>query len=120
MRDSSYSHHTLLRRDGRSAARDLQRHGAHLFVDQPVGGKNDRAAKLVRIPGKIADFAAGFFDQQNTRSGVPFRKAEFPEAVEAAGCHRGEIERGRTIAAHSVRVLREVAVVLKIWTKLPL
>src|SRR5260370_35953942 len=83
-------------------------------MDQPVGGKNDRAAKLVRIPDKIAHFAAGFFDQQNAGSSVPFRKAEFTETVKAAGCHRGEIERGGTIAAYSVRVLREVAIILKI------
>src|SRR6267154_2703109 len=111
-------HRPSLGREWRTAARDLERHGAHLFVDQPVGGKNDRAAKLIRIPGKIAHFAAGFFDQQNAGSSIPFRKAEFPETVKAAGCHRGEIERGGTIAADSVRVLREVAIILKIRAEL--
>jgi hypothetical protein len=46
----------------RGPAGDLQRHGPHLFVDQPVGGENDGAAKLVRISGEIAHFPAGFFN----------------------------------------------------------
>src|SRR4030081_3823140 len=101
-------------RSGRGPAGDLQRHGSHLFVDQPVGGKNDGAAKLIWIPGKIAHFAAGFFDEQDSSGGVPLLEAEFPKAVEASGGNGAEIECCRAVAAHSVRVLGEVAIVLKI------
>src|ERR1700682_6412071 len=102
------------RGSGWGQAGDLQRHGSHLFVDQPVGGENDGAAKLVRIPGEIAHFAASFFDQQDARGRVPFLQAKFPEAVEAAGSNGGEVQRGGAVSAHAVRVLREVAVELKI------
>ena len=101
-------------RSGRGPAGDLQRHGSHLFVDQPISGENDGAAELVRFSGEIAHFAAGFFDQKDARGRVPFLQAEFPEAVEAAGSNGGEVQRGGAIAAHPVRVLREVAIELKI------
>src|SRR5205807_9106015 len=88
--------------------------GPNFFVDQPVGGENDRAAKLIRVSGEICDFATGFFDQQNARGGIPFRKSEFPEAVEATRRDRGKVERAGAIAPYAVRALREIAVVLKI------
>src|SRR6266481_6201211 len=49
------------------SVRNLQRYDAHFFVDQPVCGDDDGAAKLERIPSEIRDFAAGLFDQQNAR-----------------------------------------------------
>src|SRR5713226_8208623 len=107
-----------MRRACRAAARDLQRHGAHLFVDQPVGGENHGAAKLVRISGEIAHFATGFFDEEYACGGVPFREPKFPEALEAAGGNAGEVQRGGAVAANAVRMLSEVAVVLKIWAEL--
>src|SRR5207302_9496880 len=88
--------------------------GPRYFVDQLVGGENDRAAKLIRVSGEICDSATGFFDQQNARGGIPFRKSEFPEAVETTRRDRGKVERGGAIAAYAVRALREIAVVLKI------
>src|SRR5713101_9898777 len=100
------------------AAGDFQCHGAHLFVDEAVGGENDGAAELVWISGKIAHFSAGFFDQQDARGGVPLLETKFPETVEAAGGDAGKVQRGGAIAAHSVRVLGEIAVVLKIWAGL--
>jgi hypothetical protein len=45
--------------------------GAHLFVNKAVGGQNDGAAELIGIAGKIADLAAGFFDEKNSGGGVP-------------------------------------------------
>src|SRR5229473_7719220 len=96
------------------AAGDFQCHGAHLFVDEAVGGENDGAAQLVWISGKIAHSAAGFFDQQDAGGGVPLLETKFPEGVEAAGGNTGEVQRGGAIAAHAVRALGEVAVVSKI------
>src|SRR5438309_3509075 len=101
-------------RSGRRPARNLQRQCAHLFVDETVGSEDDGTAQPVRISGEICDLATGFFDEQNSCGSIPFRKPEFPEAVEAAGGDRGEIERGGAIAAYAVRALREVAIVLKI------
>src|SRR5713226_7044573 len=100
------------------AAGDFQRHGAHLFVDEAVGGENDGAAELVWISGKIAHSAAGFFDQQDAGGGVPLLATTFPETLEAAGGDAGKVQRGGAVAAHSVRGLGEVAVVLKIWAGL--
>lgn len=96
------------------ALRNFQGDGAHLFVDEAVGGEDDGAAELVRISGEVGDFAAGLFDEQDAGGGVPGLQAKFPEAVEAAGGDAGEIERGGAIAADSVRALSEFAVVLKI------
>ena len=96
------------------ASRDFQGDGAHLFVDEAVGGEDDGAAELVGISGEVGDFAAGFFDEQDAGGGVPGFQAKFPEAVETADGDAGEIERGGAIAADSVRALGEVAVVLEI------
>src|SRR5438445_7751349 len=105
-------------RSGQGPAGDLQRHGSHLFVDQSVGGENDGATKLVRIPGEIAHSPSSFFNQQDARGGVPLLQAEFPEAVEAAGRNASQVQRGGAVAAHPVRALGKVAVVLKIRTEL--
>ena len=93
---------------------DFQRHCAYLFVDQPISGEDDGASELVRIAREIRNFATGFFNQQNACGSIPFRKAEFPESVEAAARHGGKIQGGRAITAHSVRALGEIAVVLQI------
>src|SRR5713226_9144585 len=77
---------------GGNALRDFEREGAHLFVDQSVGGTHGETSELIRTSGKISDFAAGFFDQQDASGGVPFLKSEFPEAIEAPRRHRGKIE----------------------------
>src|SRR5260370_3734722 len=101
------------------AAGDFQRHGAHLFVDEAVGGEDDGAAELVWISSKIAHFSAGFFNQQDACGGVPFLKAEFPEGVEAAGGNTVEVPRDGAIAAHAVGGLGETAVVSQIRALLP-
>src|SRR5882672_596358 len=96
------------------AAGNFKSDGAHFFVNEAVGRENDGAAELVWIPGKIADFAAGFFDEEDAGGGVPLLQTKFPKAVEAAGGDGRKIERGGAIAAHAVRALGEVAVVLKV------
>jgi len=107
-------------RGRRGSPRDLLGHGAHLFVDQTVGGEDDGAAQLVRIAGKSLTLPPASFDQEDTCGDVPFRKAEFPEAIEAAARHGGEVQGSGAVAAHAVRVLREVAVVLKMGLSLRL
>ncbi len=93
---------------------DFERCRAHLFMDEAVGRKDDRAAEVIGLSFEVADSAAGLFDEQHSSGGVPLVQAEFPEAVEATGGDAGEIERGGAIAAHAVRALRELAVILKI------
>src|SRR5258708_39306330 len=107
-----------LLRGMRTAERPLQRHGRHLLSDKPVCSQNEGSAKLVRIPSKITHPASGLFDQQNAGSRVPFRQAEFPEAVKAPGSDAGQVQCSRAVAAHAVRALGEVAVILKIGTEL--
>src|SRR5213594_4129248 len=70
------------------------------------------------IPGEIAHSPSSFFNQQGARGGVPLLQAEFPEAVEAAGRNASQVQRGGAVAAHPVRALGKVAVVLKIRTEL--
>ena len=94
--------------------RDFSGEGAHFFVDEAVGGEDDRAAELIRLAGKIGNFAAGFFHQQDARGGVPGFQAEFPETFEAANRDAGKVESGGAIAADSVRVHGEVAVVAQV------
>jgi hypothetical protein len=96
------------------AQRNFVRDASSLFVNQAVGRENHGTSEAVRLAGKIADFAAGFLDQENTRGGVPTVKAEFPESLEATGGDTREIERGGTIAANSVGAEREIPVVMNI------
>ena len=56
---------------GWRASGNFEGDGAHLFVDEAVGGENDGAAELIRIAGKIADSATGFFDEKDASGGVP-------------------------------------------------
>jgi hypothetical protein len=83
-------------------------------VNEGVGGEDDGAAKLVGLAGEVSDFAAGFLDKEHPGGGVPLFEAEFPEAVEAACGHKGQVERGGAIAAHAVRTHGEIAVILEI------
>ena len=85
-----------------------------------VGGKKNGTAERVRCAVKIGNFSAGFFDQENSRCGVPTLESKFPEAIEAAGGNAGEVERGGAIAPHSVRTKREIVVVVNIWAGLAL
>ena len=50
-------------------------------------------------PVERADAAAGLGDQQRAGRGVPGVEADLPEAVDAAGGHVGEVERGGAGAA---------------------
>ncbi len=106
-------------RRGRITAGDFQGHAAHFFVDESIGGKNDRRAKLVRLALEVADFAAGFFDEEHARGNVPLVEAKFPEAIETARSHGGQIERGGAVAAYAMRALREFAVILEIRAEFP-
>jgi hypothetical protein len=101
-------------RRGGIPLRDLVGDSAHLFVDKTVGGEDDWSAKLIGISGEIGDLAAGFFDEEDARGGIPLLQVKFPEAIEAAGGDAGKIERRRAVAADAVGALREVTVVLKI------
>src|SRR5258708_9008167 len=83
-------------------------------MDQTVGGKNHRAAKRIVLIGKIAHLAASFLHEELARGGVPFLKAEFPEAIETASSHAGEIKRGGAVAADAVRAQREIPVVVNV------
>src|SRR3989442_3764994 len=78
--------------------------GDHRSVLQHVGGAVERCHHAARFP-----------DQHHAGSHVPRRERELPEAIEAAGGHVGEIERGcaRTPdtarGSHHGRELIEVA-----------
>ncbi len=100
------------RRSG--AAGDFERGRAHLFMDEAVGREDDRAAEVIGLSFEVADSAAGLFDEQHASGGVPLVQAEFPKAIKTSGSDAGEIKRGGAIAAHAVRALRELAVILKI------
>lgn len=65
---------------------------------------------------KIGNFAAGFFDKKNSRSGVPPIEAKFPEAIEASDGNAGKIKRGRAVAADTVRTQREIIIVVDVRT----
>src|SRR5260370_41460905 len=88
---------------------DFEGDGAHLFVDKTIGRENDGITKLVRLSGEIGHFAAGFFDQQNARSSVPFREAEFQEAIEAASRDTSENNLSGPTAARTLRWLGDNA-----------
>src|SRR5713101_4535324 len=87
-------------------------------MDEAVGGEDDRATELIRVPGKITDFAACFFHEQDARGGIPLLKIEFPESIKAPGSAASKIECGGAIAANTVGALGEVAVILQIRTGL--
>src|SRR5258708_31064580 len=83
-------------------------------MDQTVGGKNHRAAKRIGLIGKIAHLAASFLHEELARGGVPFLKAEFPEAIETASSHACEIKRGGAVAADAVRAQCKIPVVVDV------
>lgn len=56
----------------------------HFFVDKAISGKNNGAAELVGFSFKIADSAAGFFNEKDTGGNVPLIESKFPEGIEAA------------------------------------
>jgi hypothetical protein len=114
IRENALTRKSSAERSGGIALRNLQRDAAHLFVDQGVGGEDHRAAERIRLARKIADFAAGFFDEQHAGGGVPFVQAKFPEAIKAARGHASEIQSGRAVAAHAVRAQRKIPVVVNI------
>ena len=48
------------------------------------------------VPAReVGDEPAGFADQEHARGDVPGREMLLPEAVEPAGGHVGQVERGR-------------------------
>ena len=54
-------------------------------------------------PAGVPTRPPGFLDEQGPGGGIPRRQAEFPKAVDAAGRHIGEIERGGARPAHAGR-----------------
>jgi len=104
----------LRARNKRTALPDLRRRGAHFSVDKAVRGEDQRASQFIRCTGKIADLPSRFFNEEDARGGIPFFKAEFPESVEAASSYIREIERRGPVAADSVGLHGEVAVILQI------
>ena len=100
--------------------RNLQGHFAHFFMHVAIGGKKNRASERVRRAVKVGDFAASFFNEKDSRSGVPAFEPKFPKAIEAARGDAGEIERGGAIAANAMRTQREIVIVVNVWTGLAL
>jgi hypothetical protein len=100
--------------------RNFECDASGLLVNQTIGCEDDRAAKSVRIPNKIADSAAGFFHEKNTSGGVPAIQAKFPEGLKAASGDAGKIERGGSIPANAVRAEREIPVVVDVGARLAL
>src|SRR5271163_3081631 len=66
----------------------------YFAVDEAVGGKRLAAVELVRIAGKVADAAAGFFDEKNAGRRIPGVEIELPESFHTAACGPGQIESG--------------------------
>jgi len=93
---------------------------AHFFMDEAVGGEDDRAAELIRRALKIADFSSSFFDKNDAGSCVPTFQPKFPKTVEPAGSNARQIERGGTIASDAVRAQCEVVIVMNVGTRLAL
>src|SRR5258708_3139250 len=62
---------------------------------------NDIGTEGVLQARGSADATAGLLNQQRPGRGVPGGQAEFPKAVDAAGRHIGEIQRGRSRPAHA-------------------
>src|SRR5580658_3158246 len=86
---------------GGIALGNFESHPARLLVDQAVGSEDDRATQLVRLPGKVANLAASFLDQQYPGGGIPGLKPKFPKAIEAAGGHACKVQGRRAIATHA-------------------
>jgi len=40
-------------------------------VNEAVGSEHDGTAKMIRLVVKIGGLSAGFFDEQNSRGGIP-------------------------------------------------
>jgi len=83
-------------------------------VDETIGGQDRGAAKLIGTAVEAGDFSAGFLDEENASSDVPFGEAELPETVEATHGDGSEVERGGAVATHSMRPLGKLAIILKI------
>src|ERR1700732_2921156 len=105
---------SFFQRSRRITMRNLQRDLTHLFVNGAVGGENHRPAQTVRLTCKIADFAAGLLNQERAGRGIPRLQAEFPEAIEATGGYASKMERGGAIAAHAVRALRKIPIIVNV------
>ena len=64
-----------------------------------VSGHNVAAVEHRLAAVEVGGEAARLADEEQAGGHVPGRKAALPEAVEAAGRHPGEVERGRAEAA---------------------
>src|SRR5215472_3356359 len=77
----------------RRLARILER-PQHFAVNVLVAREDAAGFDHILASVEIGDEAAGFAHQRDTRRHVPWREAPFPIAIEAAGRHPREIERG--------------------------
>ena len=76
-----------------------------------LGGAGHDVAALEKaaLAGEVAHQAARLQDQQGPGGHVPRLETEFPETVEAAARHVGQIERRRARAADAGGLLRQIA-----------
>ena len=93
---------------------DFKSNGAHLFVDEAVGGEDDGAAELIGISGEIGDFATGFFDEEDSGGGVPGLKPELPKSIEAPCSDARQIQRRRAIPSNTVRAQSKIPVEMNV------
>ena len=66
------------------AVGNLERHSARLLMNDAIRGENNGAARLVGLPGEVADFSARLLYKQNAGGGVPGLEPEFPKAVKSS------------------------------------
>src|SRR5581483_3809258 len=76
-------------------------------VNAAVGGEHFVAGNLEGAAAEIAERPARFANQHCAAGGVPGIEVEFPEAIEAAGSDRGEVERRRSRTPHAVGPQRD-------------
>lgn len=107
-----------MRRRRGIATRKIEGDETHFFVDQTIGGEDDRAAESIGCAVKIGDCATRFFDEDDACGDVPAFQAKFPETVEAACGDAGKVEGGGAIAADTVGTEREIVVVVNVGTGL--
>src|SRR5277367_830327 len=89
-------------------------------MNNPVRGQHHRPAQLVRLPREVANLPTGFFDQQNSRSGVPGFKSKFPKPVETPGSDTRQIERSRAVTPDPMRPQSKIPVIMNVGIRQPL
>src|ERR1051326_1297481 len=77
-------------------------------MNQAIAGDDRGFVNVERAALIIGDAPARFFDDQRARGDVPWFKSFFPKPIEAARGYVSEIERGRAVAPHTLRVHDEI------------